>query len=120
MAMKISDGRFPDRLDENLQNEFMRGAVSSAQHRFQTRRATAVEELGNWEEWRSHGEEIRQHVLANLDFYLHELSENVERQGGHVFFARTAQEANDYIVSVARKKQAKRIVKAKSMVTEEI
>ena len=43
MAMKISNAQFPERLEENLQNEFMRNAVSSAQHRFQTRRATATE-----------------------------------------------------------------------------
>ena len=120
MAMKISNAQFPDRLDENLQNEFMRNAVSSAQHRFQTRRTTATEQLGNWEEWRNHGEEIRKHVLANLDYYLYELSENVAKRGGRVFFAQTAEEANDYIVAVAKEKQAKKIVKAKSMVTEEI
>ena len=120
MAMKISNAQFPDRLDENLQNEFMRNAVSSAQHRFQTRRTTATEQLGNWEEWRNHGEEIRKHVLANLDYYLYELSENVAKRGGHVFFAQTAEEANDYIVAVAKEKQARKIVKAKSMVTEEI
>ena len=120
MAMKISNAQFPDRLDENLQNEFMRNALSSAQHRFQTRRTTATEQLGNWEEWRNHGEEIRKHVLANLDYYLYELSENVAKRGGHVFFAQTAEEANDYIVAVAKEKQARKIVKAKSMVTEEI
>ena len=120
MAMKISNAQFPDRLDENLQNEFMRNAVSSAQHRFQTRRTTATEQLGNWEEWRNHGEEIRKHVLANLDYYLYELSENVAKRGGHVFFAQTAEEANDYIIAVAKEKQARKIVKAKSMVTEEI
>ena len=120
MAMKISNSQFPDRLDENLQNEFMRNAVSSAQHRFQTRRTTATEQLGNWEEWRNHGEEIRKHVLANLDYYLYELSENVAKRGGHVFFAQTAEEANDYIIAVAKEKQARKIVKAKSMVTEEI
>ena len=120
MAMKISNSQFPDRLDENLQNEFMRNAVSSAQHRFQTRRTTATEQLGNWEEWRNHGEEIRKHVLANLDYYLYELSENVVKRGGHVFFAQTAEEANDYIIAVAKEKQARKIVKAKSMVTEEI
>lgn len=120
MAMKISNAQFPDRLDENLQNEFMRNALSSAQHRFQTRRTTATEQLGNWEEWRNHGEEIRKHVLANLDYYLYELSENVAKRGGHVFFAQTAEEANDYIIAVAKEKQARKIVKAKSMVTEEI
>jgi L-lactate dehydrogenase complex protein LldF len=120
MAMKISSEKFTNRVDKGLNDTFMRGAVSSAQERFQTRRLTAAEELGNWEDWRSHGEEIRQHVLENLDYYLYQLSENVSNRGGHVFFAQTAEEAREYIQRVAQKKNAKKIVKAKSMVTEEI
>lgn len=120
MAMKISSEKFTKRVDKGLNDSFMRGAVSSAQERFQTRRLTAAEELGNWEDWRSHGEEIRQHVLENLDYYLYQLSENVSKRGGHVFFAQTAEEAREYIKDVAQKKNAKKIVKAKSMVTEEI
>ena len=120
MGMKISKDNFNDRLDSNMQNEFMRGAVSSAQERLQMRRSMAAEELGNWEEWRNHGEEIRQHVLQHLDYYLYELSENIEKLGGHVFFAKTAEEASAYITSIAQQKNAKKIVKSKSMVTEEI
>lgn len=119
MAMKISKNNFNARLTDNLQNDFMRGAVASAQHRFQTRRSAAIEPL-DWEEWRNHGEEIRQHVLENLDYYLYELSEQVAARGGHVFFAQTAEEATDYITNIAKQKEAKKIVKAKSMVTEEI
>lgn len=84
MPMKISEHAFNNRLETNLENDFMRGAVSAAQHRFQTRRSAAIETL-DWEEWRNHGEEIRQHVLENLDYYLYELSENVAARGGHVF-----------------------------------
>ncbi len=119
MAMKISKNKFNDRLSMNLDNDFMRSAVSSAQHRFQTRRSTAIESL-DWEQWRNHGEEIRQHVLEHLDYYLYELSENVAARGGHVFFAKTAEEATNYITNIAKEKQAKKIVKSKSMVTEEI
>ncbi|MEK5078817.1 LutB/LldF family L-lactate oxidation iron-sulfur protein [Solibacillus sp. FSL W7-1436] len=119
MAMKISQQKFNERLTTNLENDFMRGAVAGAQHRFQTRRSAAVDPL-DWEEWRNHGEEIRQHVLENLDYYLHELSTNVEARGGHVFFAQTAEEATEYISTIAKQKNAKKIVKAKSMVTEEI
>ncbi|WP_079523221.1 LutB/LldF family L-lactate oxidation iron-sulfur protein [Solibacillus isronensis] len=119
MAMKISQQKFNERLSSNLENDFMRGAVAGAQHRFQTRRSAAVDSL-NWEEWRNHGEEIRQHVLENLDYYLYELSTNVEARGGHVFFAQTAEEATEYISTIAKQKNAKKIVKAKSMVTEEI
>lgn len=119
MAMKISKDKFNDRLSANLDNDFMRSAVSSAQHRFQTRRSAAIESL-DWEEWRNHGEEIRQHVLEHLDYYLYELSENVAARGGHVFFAKTAEEATNYITNIAKEKQAQKIVKSKSMVTEEI
>lgn len=120
MAMKTSDEQFKYRVEKNLNDTFMRGAVAAAQARFQTRRQSRVEELGNWEEWRAHGEEIRKHVLENLDAYLYELSENVAKRGGHVFFAQTKEEASEYIKNVAIQKQAKKIVKSKSMVTEEI
>src|SRR5699024_2077213 len=54
------------------------------------------------------------------DFYLHQLSEQVEKNGGHVFFAQTAEEAKDNINNVVKKKDGKKVVKSKSMVSEEI
>lgn len=118
--MKISDDKFFDRVEKGVNNTFMRSAVASAQERMQGKRLTATEELGNWEEWRKLGEEIRTHTLENLDYYLEQLSENVVKRGGHVFFASTKEEANEYITKVAKEKQAKKVVKSKSMVTEEI
>src|SRR5690625_2814227 len=118
--MKISDLGYKERVKEGLANEFMRDAVSSAQGRFRAGRRAEAETLNDWEEWRQLGEEIRTHTLENLDFYLQQLSENVSKRGGNVFFAQTAEEAVGYIQSVAEKKNAKKIVKSKSMVTEEI
>ncbi|MFS0822057.1 LutB/LldF family L-lactate oxidation iron-sulfur protein [Bacillus sp. 1P02SD] len=120
MALKTSNEKFKTRVQKEVQNTFMRGAVSKAQETIQGRKQTVTDELGNWEEWRNHGEEIRQHVLENLDYYLFQLSEQVSNRGGHVFFAQTAEEASTYISDLAKKKEAKKIVKAKSMVTEEI
>lgn len=120
MSMKIGEKAFKERIGEGLEDAVMRGAVSSAQERLYKRRMTASEELGNWEKWRELGEDIRQHTLAHLDDYLYQLSESVSRRGGHVFFAKTKEEASAYIQDVAQKKAAKKIVKSKSMVTEEI
>ncbi|WP_110111637.1 LutB/LldF family L-lactate oxidation iron-sulfur protein [Bacillus sp. CGMCC 1.16541] len=120
MAMKFGSDNFKERVDNGVNNTFMRFAVAGAQERLRTRRLDAAEELGNWEDWRALGEEIRQHTLDNLDYYLEQLTENVAKRGGHVFFAQTAEEANEYITNVAKQKQAKKIVKSKSMVTEEI
>ncbi|RHW31426.1 iron-sulfur cluster-binding protein [Neobacillus notoginsengisoli] len=120
MSIKIGQEQFKERVQEGIHDSFMRGAVAGAQERMGTRRRDVTVELGDWEEWRNHGEEIRQHVLENLDYYLEQLSENVAKRGGHVFFAQTAEEASQYITEVAKKKNAKKVVKAKSMVSEEI
>lgn len=118
--MKISDDKFFGRVEKGLKNDFMREAVSSAQGRLKERKQIAQVELGNWEEWRSLSEEIRQHTLENLDYYLEQFAMNVSKRGGHVFFATTAKEANEYVAKIVQNKKAKKIIKAKSMVTEEI
>ncbi|MFO1445679.1 iron-sulfur cluster-binding protein [Bacillus sp. Bva_UNVM-123] len=120
MSMKIGTDSFNDRVDAGIHNAFMRRAVSGVQDNLRLRKLAAAEELGNWEEWRSLGEEIRQHVLENLDYYLFQLSESVANRGGHVYFAKNAEEASQYIRDVIKEKNAKKIVKSKSMVTEEI
>lgn len=123
MAMKIGDKSFFGRVDDALQDDFMRQAMSSAQDRLRGKKqaATVEDELvGDWEEWRSAGEEIRQHTLDNLDFYLEQLSENFTKRGGHIYFAKTAEDATRYVQEVAKRKNAKNVTKAKSMVTEEI
>lgn len=120
MSIKISKEGYNERVEEGLGNDFMRQAVSSAQGRFRSGKQKQADDLGNWEDWRTLGSEIRTHTLENIDYYLHLLSDNVEKRGGKVFFAQTAEEANEYIQNVVKQKEAKKIVKAKSMVTEEI
>jgi L-lactate dehydrogenase complex protein LldF len=120
MAIKIGQDPFFKRVENGINDRQMQMAVSSAQERFQERRQEAAAELGYWEEWRKWGEAIRAHTLSHLDYYLEQLSENVSKAGGHVFFAQTAAEANDYITQIIKRKKANRVVKSKSMVTEEI
>ncbi|HDL5614882.1 TPA: iron-sulfur cluster-binding protein [Mannheimia haemolytica] len=111
---------FKQRVEQQVNNEIVRKALVKAQETIGANRQRMVDELGNWEEWRDDAKAIRNHVLANLDAYLYQLSEKVTQNGGHVFFAETAEEATDYIKNVAKAKNAKKIVKSKSMVTEEI
>ncbi len=120
MYLKTSDLNFKDRIREEINDPIMRHAVAKAQETIGANRQKMVDELGHWEAWRERAEQIRNHVLANLDAYLYQLSEKVTANGGHVFFASTKEEATDYIVRVAREQNARKVVKAKSMVTEEI
>lgn len=120
MSIKIGHSPYRERVQEGIRNDFMRQAVSGAQGRFRSGRLNAAETLGNWEEWRTLGEQIRAHTIDNLDYYLQQLSEQVVARGGHVYFAQTAAEANDYIKQVIERRKAKKVAKSKSMVTEEI
>lgn len=123
MPMKIGTEPFFDRVDKSINDTFMRQAMVSAQDRLRGRKLEATVEddaLIDWELWRNAGEEIRRHTLENLDYYLQQLSDNFAARGGHVYFAETAEDAQKYVQEVVKKKNAKRVVKAKSMVTEEI
>lgn len=120
MGIKIGDAPFHKRTEKGIQDQFMRNAVSKAQDGLRDKKLNATESLGNWEEWRSLGEAIRQHTLENLDYYLFQLSENIEKNGGSVYFAETAEEAREYVKDILKKKNAKKVMKSKSMVTEEI
>ncbi|TCJ94033.1 L-lactate dehydrogenase complex protein LldF [Volucribacter psittacicida] len=120
MSLKTSNTAFKPRIKEEINDQIMRKAVVMAQERIGNNRQVMVDELGHWEEWRDLAKEIRNHVLENLDAYLYQLSEKVTENGGHVYFAETAEEATHYIKQVALAKNAKKVVKSKSMVTEEI
>ena len=120
MSLKTSNLPFKQRVKHEVHNLIMRKAVVKAQETIGANRQRMVDELGHWEEWRDLAKQIRNHVLANLDAYLYQLSEKVLANGGHVYFAETAEQAAEYIRQVALAKKAKKIVKSKSMVTEEI
>ncbi len=108
------------RADLALNNEFLINAVKFTTERLRNGKANATKEHGNWEEWRERGRQIRLHTIAHLDYYLNEFANNARANGVHVHFADTAAEAVKITLDIARQKEAKTVVKSKSMVTEEL
>ncbi|WP_256757535.1 LutB/LldF family L-lactate oxidation iron-sulfur protein [Cohnella sp. WQ 127256] len=109
-----------DRADLALNNEFLRKAVKYTTEKLKGGKLKAMEEHGNWEEWRERGKQIRLHTIAHLDYYLNLFVDNARANGVHVHFANTAEEAVHISLSIAERKNAKSVVKSKSMVTEEL
>jgi L-lactate dehydrogenase complex protein LldF len=97
-------------------------SVQKATARFLGNRAGLVELYGpnNWEVLRQAGHEIRLQAINHLDHYLAQLEEQVTRAGGHVHWARDAAEARSIVLQIAREHDVKRVVKVKSMASEEI
>ena len=85
--MTMYNPTIDQRVDAALANDFLRLATRRATDRLRNNKYKATEELGDWEKWRLAGEAIRTHVVANLDFYLHQLIGEIEKQGGHVHLA---------------------------------
>ncbi|MBU2652133.1 MAG: LUD domain-containing protein, partial [Bacteroidetes bacterium] len=69
---------------------------------------------------RERASKIKLRVLQNLDKHIIDFRENFEKQGGKVLFAGDAKEAAQYVLDIANRKEARFIVKSKSMITEEI
>jgi L-lactate dehydrogenase complex protein LldF len=121
MSHEIQTHLFEDNYRRALANPQLQKALSNATTKFTTARKISVSNVGEeWEELRDRARAIKEQAIANLDRYLDEFSGNVERLGGHVFWARDGGEANDYITRLARDRGVKLAVKSKSMMTEEI
>ncbi|HXZ79961.1 MAG TPA: LutB/LldF family L-lactate oxidation iron-sulfur protein [Terriglobales bacterium] len=76
--------------------------------------------FADWEAARDRCQQIKREALAHLDEYLLQFEKQVIDRGGKVFWASNSEEAREYIRDLAVARGVKRIVKSKSMVTEEI
>jgi L-lactate dehydrogenase complex protein LldF len=83
------------------------------------RRDQRVAELPEWESLRELAAQIKAHLLAELPDYLERFEANARRHGAQVHFARDAQEHNRIVYELLRERGVTRVVKSKSMLTEE-
>ena len=118
--MNTSNVSFYRRTEEALGNHQLREAVQRVTGRVQQSRQAALARLPDADAWRDHARRIRAHTLARLDTYLDQFVGAVEAKGGHVFYARTADDAVKYVRDLAASRGLRRAVKSKSMISEEI
>lgn len=111
---------FPKSSEIELQNSQLRSNLKDATSAIRSKRAGVVAEKENWEELRRKGEAIKNEVLENLDSYLVQLEQSVERAGGKVHWASTALEANELITRLITQYSAKEVIKVKSLTTDEM
>jgi L-lactate dehydrogenase complex protein LldF len=83
-------------------------------------RVVARDVLPDYEELRTQANAIKKHTIEHLDFYLEQLESNVIAHGGKVVFCQNGEEVADFVLSLAKERGARLIVKSKSMTTEEI
>lgn len=72
-----------------------------------------------WEELRQHASEIKQHTMSLLPDYLEMFEKNATARGVKVHWAADADEHNRIVTEILQQHQVKKLVKSKSMLTEE-
>ena len=103
-----------------LQDAELQGALHHALVRFRRLRTDAAAEVPEWEALRDLAGEIKAHALAHLDIHLTQLESRIVALGGNVHWASDAVEARRIIADLVRTRGVRRVVKSKSMTTEEI
>ncbi len=109
-----------ERAGRALDDRFLQEALTIATTKFITLRREAFAELPDGDALRDQARAIKEATLQRLDHWVERLVDNVERRGGQVHYATSAEEARAIVLDIARRTGARIAVKSKSMATEEI
>ncbi|MFC4436499.1 MULTISPECIES: LUD domain-containing protein [Natrialbaceae] len=95
-------------------------AVERNTQTFNRGRYDAIGDLEAAEAYRNRAREIKEDAIENLPELIDEVTASVEANGGTVYLADDAADANRYVREVVADAEAETVVKSKSMTTEEL
>ncbi|MFB6119962.1 MAG: LUD domain-containing protein [Halobacteriaceae archaeon] len=87
---------------------------------FNEGRYESVDKLDDYEGLKDEARAIKEDAIARLPELIDELTEAVEANGGTVYLADDAEDANRYVEELCEDEDAETLVKSKSMTSEEI
>lgn len=106
-AVKSADLRHRGIIQRNI------GIYDAAVARGKTR-------FADWQNARSTAARMKWEAVNHLDRYLEQFERNVITNGGQVHWAEDAEQARQIVLDLCRRHGVRKVVKSKSMVTEEI
>lgn len=107
--------RFAEKLaDPELRRKMAHSMGTSLAHRKER-----MAEVPEWEALRDAAHDIRQYTLSHLDELLVQAESQLTARGVRVFWAEDAAAANQYVIDTARRLGVSKVVKGKTMTSEE-
>ena len=83
------------------------------------KRDRMAQALPEWEELRAAADQIKRHTVTHLADYLEQFEANATKNGVIVHWAKDAKEYNAIVLDILRSHNVTKVVKSKSMLTEE-
>ena len=108
-----------ERVQAALLNQGQRASLKRVMSGLRAKREKRFEDLDEFARLRETAREIKRKALYDLPDLLQRFEENAVKNGIVVHWAEAAGEANEIIWSLVRKHGGKKIIKGKSMVSEE-
>ena len=105
-------------------NRFLKNKEQAAWHNetlwlVRAKRDKLAMEVPEWEDLREMASRIKMHTVSHLDRYLEMFAKNAEANGVTVHWAKDGKEHNEIVYGILADHNAKKLVKSKSMLTEE-
>ncbi len=108
-------------IDSKLNDEQLRANLKNAMTTLKTNRKNLVtSKFLDWEGLRKKGRDVKLKALSRLDKLLEEFEKNATKNGIQIHWASDSQEANTIIYELIKQKGVNKILKGKSMASEEI
>ena len=117
--MQVQSMHFKARAKEKLADARLQRNLTKLSSKFVSARAQAITEI-DFEATRDALKERRNRALVNLDVWLDRFEREATRRGATVLYAETTRDAARLVAEIARKHDVKKVIKTKSMVTEEM
>jgi L-lactate dehydrogenase complex protein LldF len=111
---------FKRRAHDALENAQLRRNFRGAMDFLMAKRAAQFPDADEREQLRALGNRVRARALSKLPELLEQLEANLTRNGVTVHWADTIDEANAIVHGIVQTHEAKRVIKGKSMVSEEM
>lgn len=110
---------YDTRVRDALSNPHLKTALNRSTIRLSNQRVAALQAVDG-QRLRAQTRQMKEDVLRRLPDLLEQFEANVTANGGTVHWARDAAEATQIMLQIARQANVQKVVKAKSMTTEEI
>ncbi|MFZ5427304.1 MAG: L-lactate dehydrogenase (quinone) large subunit LdhH [Thermodesulfobacteriota bacterium] len=111
--------QFKESVDKALHNANLTGALGRFSEAYAVARKKAYEGI-DFEQLRGRIAAIKGYAAEHMDELAEQFTKNATARGAKVFRANSPQQVKEYIANLCRENGVKRIVKSKSMATEEI
>lgn len=104
--------------------EFLKDPQKTARHdqtfwSVRAKRDAQAAELPEWEDLREAASNIKKHTITHMADYLEQFESNATKNGAIVHWAKDADEYNRIMLEILQSHGVRKVVKAKSMLTEE-